>query len=273
MVTVPDVVNLTQAAATAAITGAGLTVGTVTTASSTTVAAGLVISENPAALSQVLAGSAVSIVVSSGPPSAAPIVDKVVFSDGSGTRTTAAFSTSSPNETLVAFVASDGPNAAQTVTVSGAGLAWTLVKRANVQRGTSEIWKATATSLLSNVTVRSTPAASGFQQSLTVVTFASAGGVGASSIANAPTGAPTVSLTTTKAGSLVYAVGNDWDKAAARTPAAGQAIVHQYLPSVGDTMWVQNLVGPVASLGTVVQIRDTAPTTDRWNLACVEITP
>ena len=43
----PNVVGLTQAAATTAITGAGLTVGTVTTASSTTVPAGSVISQTP----------------------------------------------------------------------------------------------------------------------------------------------------------------------------------------------------------------------------------
>jgi len=66
--TVPNVVGLTQAAATTAITAVGLTLGTVTTASSTTVAAGLVISQSPAASTSVAAGSAVAIVVSTGPP-------------------------------------------------------------------------------------------------------------------------------------------------------------------------------------------------------------
>ena len=46
-VAVPNVVGLTQAAATSAITGATLTVGTVTTASSTTVPSGSVISQSP----------------------------------------------------------------------------------------------------------------------------------------------------------------------------------------------------------------------------------
>src|SRR5262245_47520376 len=67
-VAVPNVVNSTQAAATTAITTAGLTVGTVTTASSTTVPAGSVISQNPTAGTQVAVGSAVSLVVSSGAP-------------------------------------------------------------------------------------------------------------------------------------------------------------------------------------------------------------
>src|SRR5438552_3746683 len=65
-VSVPNVVGLTQAAAQNAITAAGLTIGTVTTASSTTVPAGNVISQSPAAGMSVAAGSAVALVVSSG---------------------------------------------------------------------------------------------------------------------------------------------------------------------------------------------------------------
>src|SRR5205807_5530243 len=48
-VTVPNVVGQSQAAATSAITAAGLTMGAVTQQSSSTVAAGSVISESPAA--------------------------------------------------------------------------------------------------------------------------------------------------------------------------------------------------------------------------------
>ena len=66
LATVPNVVNLTQAAATTAINDAGLVVGTVATAASATVAAGSVISQNPAAGASVASGSAVSLVVSSG---------------------------------------------------------------------------------------------------------------------------------------------------------------------------------------------------------------
>src|SRR5947207_2994372 len=66
-VLVPNVVGQMQAAATSAITSAGLTVGTVTMQSSTTVASGNVISESPTAGTRVASGSAVSLVVSSGP--------------------------------------------------------------------------------------------------------------------------------------------------------------------------------------------------------------
>jgi uncharacterized repeat protein (TIGR03803 family) len=65
---VPNVVGDTQAAAGTAITGAGLTVGTVTQASSASVASGVVISESPAAGIGIATGSSVNLVVSSGPP-------------------------------------------------------------------------------------------------------------------------------------------------------------------------------------------------------------
>jgi len=65
-VAVPNVVGITQAAATSAITGAGLVVGTVTTATSSTIPSGSVISESPLAGTLVNVGSAVNLVVSSG---------------------------------------------------------------------------------------------------------------------------------------------------------------------------------------------------------------
>jgi eukaryotic-like serine/threonine-protein kinase len=67
--TVPDLTNLTQADATNALTSAGLELGTVSTESSTTVPAGSVIRQDPAAGKKVDKGSTVSIVVSTGSPS------------------------------------------------------------------------------------------------------------------------------------------------------------------------------------------------------------
>src|ERR1700737_289420 len=66
MVTVPNVEGLTQDATTTAITGAKLTVGTVTQQTSNTVAAGKVISQDPANGSSVAQGSPVNLVISSG---------------------------------------------------------------------------------------------------------------------------------------------------------------------------------------------------------------
>src|ERR1700675_1351359 len=67
MVTVPNVEGLTQAAATTTITGAKLTVGTVTQQSSNTVATGNVIGQDPASGSSGAQGSPVNLVISSGP--------------------------------------------------------------------------------------------------------------------------------------------------------------------------------------------------------------
>jgi len=67
MMTVPNVVGLTQAAATAAITGGKLMVGTVTQQISNTVVAGNVISQDPGNGSLLAQGSPVNLVISSGP--------------------------------------------------------------------------------------------------------------------------------------------------------------------------------------------------------------
>jgi beta-lactam-binding protein with PASTA domain len=67
MVPVPNVEGLTQAAGTAAITGAKLKVGTVAQQSSNTVATGNVVSQDPASASSLAEGSPVNLVISSGP--------------------------------------------------------------------------------------------------------------------------------------------------------------------------------------------------------------
>ena len=84
MDTVPNVVGNTQAAATTVVTAAGLTVGTVTMQSSSTVAAGSVISETPAAGASVAAGSTVALVVSSGAATSTPTLGGIVIGLASG---------------------------------------------------------------------------------------------------------------------------------------------------------------------------------------------
>lgn len=63
---VPNVVNMTQAAATTAITGAKLVVGTTVEQPSMTIAAGRVISQDPVPGTSVARGAAVNLVVSTG---------------------------------------------------------------------------------------------------------------------------------------------------------------------------------------------------------------
>ncbi|HUW18248.1 MAG TPA: PASTA domain-containing protein, partial [Sedimentisphaerales bacterium] len=67
-VDVPNVVDMNELDANSAITAAGLAVGTVTQQYSDTVAAGIVISQSPAAYTQVAIGSSVDLVVSLGQP-------------------------------------------------------------------------------------------------------------------------------------------------------------------------------------------------------------
>ncbi|MEJ1966689.1 MAG: PASTA domain-containing protein [Gammaproteobacteria bacterium] len=69
---VPDVLGLTQAAAAAAITNAGLVLGSVTQQASDSVPAGSVISQSPTAGTNVAAGTGVNLVTSSGAASGSP---------------------------------------------------------------------------------------------------------------------------------------------------------------------------------------------------------
>lgn len=190
------------------------------------------------------------------------------------------FSTTSGNELLLAFIAADylGGTNTKVTAVSGAGLTWQLVVRTNTQSGNAEIWRAFSSAQLSNVSVSATLSQS-VVSSMTVLSFAGvdtsgtsgSGAIGAFASANSRSGAPTASLITTRNGSLVLGVGNDFDNAVARTPGPGQSLVHQYLTPTGDTYWVQMQTAPTPLSGTTVTINDTAPTTDRYNLSIVEV--
>ena len=70
---------------------------------------------------------------------------------------------------------------------------------------------------------------------------------------------------------MVVGVGNDFDKALARTPSPGQQILHQFLTAAGDTYWVQALTSAVPTSGTQVVLSDTAPATDQYNLSICEV--
>jgi len=222
-----------------------------------------------------LTGSAapVAVIVDNSHPANPIGMDATVFQDGSGTLQTPAFSTTTNSDLIVAFVAYDGPaNGTQTATVSsGGGLVWQLAKRGNSQLGTAEVWVAKATDFLSSVTVTSQPGTGGYHGSLTVIAFTNASGVGVVGAAGALTGAPSIYLPGISDGNWVFAVGNDWDNPIARTPVSGQVLVHQKVDTqVGDTYWVQSTAAP-SPVGGIVTIQDTAPTTDRWNYAAVEI--
>ncbi|MDA0160515.1 DUF1929 domain-containing protein [Solirubrobacter ginsenosidimutans] len=206
-------------------------------------------------------------------------LDKVVSTHQSADTTTIAsppVTTTRPGELLVAFLASDGPSGAGSQSfssVTGGGLTWRLRQRANTQAGAAEIWQAVAPAALTNVVFTATRAGGKAQGAMTVAAFAGAdtATLGAAAGASAANGAPRVSLTTTRAGSWVWGVGIDWDKAVGRTLGAGQTLVDQYFSPSGDTYWAQrrDALTPVA--GTTVTLDDSAPTADRWNFAAIEI--
>ena len=209
-------------------------------------------------------------------------IDANVSADGSGsTITSPAFSTLSPNQLLLAFIATDANSSGIRVSaVTGAGLNWALVQRTNAQLGTAEIWRAFAPSTLSRVTVNAR-LSQRVAASITILTFTGvdnsgtngSGAIGATASANAGPGAPTATLITTRNYSWVFGVGTDWDRALARTVGPNQTLVHQFMPSVGHTYWVQRQNASTPFSGTSVSINDTAPTTDRYNLSIVEILP
>src|SRR5712671_2830737 len=215
-------------------------------------------------------------------------IDQIIFADGTATattRATATFSTSATNELLLAFVSSGKGTATSTVvnSVAGGSLTWVLVQRTNTQLGTAEIWRAFAPTALTNVTVTATFSQS-VLSSMTVVSFTGvdttgtngSGAIGATATANAAAGAPSATLTTTRANSVVFGVGDDPTAKVTRTLGSNQALVHQLLcgPSTQTcTLWVQQAPTLISATGTSVTINDTAPTADAYNLSLVEVKP
>jgi beta-lactam-binding protein with PASTA domain len=131
-VTVPNVVGQTQAAASTTITGASLTVGTITQVFDPTVASGTVISQTPAAGGSVAPGTAVALTVSKGvQPVTVPNVVGQTQAAASTTITgasltvgtiTQAFSATVPSGTVISQTPTAGgsvaPGTAVALTVS-----------------------------------------------------------------------------------------------------------------------------------------------------------
>ncbi len=208
-----------------------------------------------------------------------PTLDVQISTDQKRASTTIAsgtFSTASGNELLLAFVSTDS-STATVKSVSCGGLTWVLVKRTNVQEGTSEIWRAFAAQRLTNVKATVTLA----QQAASSLTIASFVGIDASgtngsgAIGAAGTGngnsSPSASLTTTRTDSLVYGVGNDSKAGAAPVTLPGQSLVHQFSATNPGNFWVQRVTNPVPQSGTAITFGDSSPTKGSYNLTVVEI--
>ncbi|HMF94852.1 MAG TPA: hypothetical protein VKE96_11180, partial [Vicinamibacterales bacterium] len=84
-------------------------------------------------------------------------------------------------------------------------------------------------------------------------------------------GDPSLTITTTKANSWVFGVGNDWDNRKALTAAAGSTIIAQSPAGITDTFWSERTTNPVPLAGIPTTVGVTGVGTDRWNFAVIEI--
>ncbi|MCX5739520.1 MAG: myxococcus cysteine-rich repeat containing protein, partial [Proteobacteria bacterium] len=161
-----------------------------------------------------------------------------------GPVTVAGFTTPTANDLIVAFVSYDASTAgAQSATVTGGGLTWSRIARSYLVGGDAEIWAATASGTLNGVSITATPAITNAGL-LEVIAFKNSSGIGVSAIANASTGAASITLAGTAPGSWTFAVGMDYSNAVTRGYPAGQTMEQEStVPGVG-TMWVQSTTAP-----------------------------
>lgn len=212
-------------------------------------------------------------------PVASPIAvnaQAVTKQSSASTSISTTITTTQPNTLLVAFVTSDGPTAAQSFSsVATSGLSWTLRQRANTQVGTAEIWTAPAPNTLTNAIIAAQRARTSYRGAMVVTAFSGANlsALGAGAVANASTGASSVTLTPTQANSVIWGVGYSKATATARTVGPNQTLVDQYLAGSTGTSWFQRLTDPVLSPGTPLTLNNPSPTNQRWNMAAIEILP
>ena len=201
-----------------------------------------------------------------------PMLDGMGTGSGTSSASTT-LTTARPGDLLLAFVSADGPEASQqkVATITGGGLAWKLVTRAGQEAGAAEVWQAHASSTFKGK-VTATMTKGGFDAAITVSGFnGAADSVVAAAGAAGRSTHPEVRLTAQKAGSLVWAVGHDWDRSKARAADQGQVIVSQLVAKrIHDTFWTQRLVDPVVTAKTIT-VGTSAPAKDRWQVAAVEI--
>ncbi|HJZ76119.1 MAG TPA: hypothetical protein VKE51_30495, partial [Vicinamibacterales bacterium] len=142
--------------------------------------------------------------------------------------------------------------------------------------GDSEIWWAFAPTARASITVNAVFRFSEVAH-MTVVGFTGAQNTlvgAASAVTNKSTGVngePSLTLTTTKPNSWIFAVGNDWDNRKALTANAGSTIIGQGATTITDTFWSERSTNPVPTAGSTATIGVSGVGTDRYNFAAIEI--
>jgi hypothetical protein len=208
------------------------------------------------------------------PPMTCFVLQAHVSAEGRGVATTPALHTASPSEILLAFVSANGPGGAgrQTAAVTGAGLRWELVERANEASGDSEVWMARARNILTQRKITATLSDSAYDESLTVIGMEGVAAVGSRARASASAGVPHAQLTTNAATSLVFAVGNETDPARASVLPSGWVPLDRSSGALtSNAFWSQYTNQPTGPPGSIVTVDAARPATGGWNLAAVEL--
>jgi hypothetical protein len=200
------------------------------------------------------------------------VVQSQVGAQGRGTVSTPGFRTAVRDEVLLAMVSADGPRgAAQSASVTGGGLAWHRVVRADHQAGDAEVWMATVHRVRQVGPVTSRLRYGGRAEKVTLVALEGVAGIGARAADSGVSGAPQLSLSATgAAASLFFAVGS---AGAARRPVlpVGQIFAGLHVaPGADATFWSQYTNQAVSPAGTPVTVRALRPASAPWNLVAVE---
>jgi hypothetical protein len=127
-----------------------------------------------------------------------------------------------------------------------------------------------------NVTVTATVSgATGWAATMWAQPYTGTGAIGASATnaALGTSGTPTVSITPTRTGSVIQAVGYDADNSTTHVAGTGQTIPDQHSDTTNlAQMWRQRKTA-TATKGSVVTLNDTSPTNEEFDFAAVELLP
>jgi flagellar hook assembly protein FlgD len=221
-----------------------------------------------------VAAGAFTLVVT-GTASTGPTVDAAVSVDASSARSRFVSPTISvpAGDAVLVLVAADGSDrrTQSVISVSGGGLRWSRVARANAIPGTSEIWWARPSKSLS-MAVTAQLANGAYTGSIRVVALRNVAGIGAKASARGERGAPSVTLRSVVANSQVWGVGQDtsWRSATLTTPLT-QTFDHVLLNGdVRQATWITHLLAPTSAQGEVT-LTVSGPTRDRWQFVGVEL--
>jgi hypothetical protein len=194
---------------------------------------------------------------------------------------TGTFAVNYPNELILVF----GSIAKDTNTISsmtGGGLTWVNVGRANTNAGSTEVWRAFApTPQTFAITMNMSAATLSFSYLVVGIVGADlsgtngSGAIGAFSTAASSSAAPTVSLTTTRNNSWVWGAGNDpLSGSTSAVAGANQLLLRNSKDATNACSgWAQRQNALTTTSGTSVTINNTAPSTDSCNILAVEILP